>query len=130
MAVSIVGPASAKKGVHVTYLITESNAGPNTAHNVVLSNPVPPSGSSFVGVTTTKGVCTPPKKGRTHHVCARRPRSGSNALSGVSIKITAKAGSNLANVVSAQSTANGAGPATLDPQPSNNSVSLITLVTP
>jgi uncharacterized repeat protein (TIGR01451 family) len=63
VAVSIAGPVSAKKGVQVTYLITVSNAGPNTAHNVVLSNPLP-SGSSFVGVTTTKGTCTPPK--RTH----------------------------------------------------------------
>jgi uncharacterized repeat protein (TIGR01451 family) len=129
VAVSIVGPASAKKGVQVTYLITVANAGPNTAHNVVLTNPIP-SGSSFVGITTTKGTCTSPKKGGPITCALGDLVSGDNALNGVSVKITARAGSNLANVVSAQSTADGAGPATLDPQPSNNSASLITVVTP
>ena len=129
VAVSIVGPASAKKGVQVTYLITVSNAGPNTAHNVVLTNPVP-AGSSFVGVTTTKGTCTPPKKNALITCALGDLVSGENALSGVSIKITAKAGSTLANVFSAQSTADGAGAATLDPQGSNNSASLVTVVTP
>ena len=45
------------------------------------------------------------------------------------VKIDAKVGSTVANVVSAESTANGAGPATADPQGSNNSASLVTAVT-
>jgi uncharacterized repeat protein (TIGR01451 family) len=63
VAVSIVGPASAKKGVHVTYLITVSNAGPDTAHNVVLSNPLP-SGSSL-SASRRRRECAHRRK-RTH----------------------------------------------------------------
>ena len=112
VAVNMTGPASAKKGVQVTYVISVSNAGPDTAHNVVLRDPIP-TGVSALGVTTTKGTCTPPGRGGTI----------SCALGDLA------AGSTIANVVSANSTADGAGTATPDPQPSNNAASLSTIVT-
>jgi uncharacterized repeat protein (TIGR01451 family) len=128
VAVSVTGPTSAKRGTQVAYVITVSNAGPNTAHNVVLTDPIP-SGASFLGVSTSKGTCTPPKKGAPVRCALGDLVSGNNALSAVSVKITAAVGSTVANIVSAESTANGAGPATADPQGSNNSASLITTVT-
>jgi uncharacterized repeat protein (TIGR01451 family) len=52
VAVSLTGPTSAKKGAQVTYVLTVSNAGPDTAHNVVLNNPTP-AGTTFLGIATT-----------------------------------------------------------------------------
>jgi uncharacterized repeat protein (TIGR01451 family) len=128
VAVSIAGPASATRGTQVSYLITVSNAGPDTAHNVVLTNPIP-SGASFLGVSTTKGTCTPPKKGAPITCAIGDLASGDGSTNSVSIKVTAKAGSNIVNIVSANSTANGAGSATSDPDSSNNAMSLSTTVT-
>jgi len=130
VAVSIAGPTSAKKGAQVTYVITVSNTGPDTAHNVVLSDPVP-AGATFLGVTTTAGSCTGPRVGRQGPIrCALGDLvSGGSALSSTAVKVAAKVGSTLANVVSAQSTADGTGSATPDPQGSNNTASLITHVT-
>ena len=45
------------------------------------------------------------------------------------VKIDAKVGSTVANVVSAESTAHAARPATADPQGSNNSASSVTAAT-
>jgi uncharacterized repeat protein (TIGR01451 family) len=128
VAVSISGPASAKKGAQVSYLITVSNAGPDTAHNVVLTNPIP-SGATFLGVSTSKGACTPPKKGGPITCALGDLTVGGGSSNSVSVKVSAKAGSNVLNIVSANSTANGAGSATADPQSSNNSASLSTAVT-
>ena len=128
VAVSVSGPTTAKKGALISYVITVSNTGPDTAHNVVLTNPVP-SGASFVGVSSTKGTCTPPRRGGPITCALGDLAASSNALSSISVKVMAKAGSNIADVVSAQSTANGSGDATPDPQPSNNSASLNTTIT-
>ena len=128
VAVNMTGPASAKKGVQVTYVISVSNAGPDTAHNVVLRDPIP-TGVSALGVTTTKGTCTPPGRGGTISCALGDLAAGSSGVSSVSVKVTARAGSTIANVVSANSTADGAGTATPDPQPSNNAASLSTIVT-
>jgi uncharacterized repeat protein (TIGR01451 family) len=113
----------------VTYVVTVSNLGPSTAHNVVLSSPVA-LGASFMNVSTTRGTCTPPSRRNLTVACALGDLgAGNNALSTVSVKITAKVGSHIATVASAQSTADGAGAATPDPQPANNSASLTTSVT-
>jgi uncharacterized repeat protein (TIGR01451 family) len=128
VAVSINGPASAKKGAQISYVITVSNVGPDTAHNVVLSNPVP-SGASFIGASTTKGTCTPPRRGGPVRCALGDLVAGVNGLSSVSVKVMAKAGSTIAEIASAESIADGAGAATPDPQPSNNSASLATTVT-
>ena len=130
VAVSIAGPTSAKKGAQVTYVITVSNAGPDTAHNVVLKDPVP-AGATFLAISTTAGSCTGPRVGKQGPItCALGDlASGSNAVSSASIKVTAKIGSTIANVATAHSTDDGAGLATADPQESNNTASLITQVT-
>jgi uncharacterized repeat protein (TIGR01451 family) len=107
VAVSIAGPTSAKKGAQISYVITVSNAGPDTAHNVVLTNPVP-TGALFLGVTTTKGTCTP-RRGRPISCALGDLAIGDGSLSSVSIKVVAKVGSTIANLVSAHSTENEAG---------------------
>jgi len=128
VAVSISGPTSAKKGALAGYIVTVSNTG-DTAHNVVLGVPVPV-GASFQGVTTTKGNCTPPARKNPTISCALGDIAGaSNAHITVTLKMTAKAGSSIADVVTANSTADGAGPATPDPNTSNNSAALSTTIT-
>jgi uncharacterized repeat protein (TIGR01451 family) len=121
------GPASAPKGAQVTYLITVSNEGPATAHNVVLTNPLP-SGASFLGITTNRGSCAKPSKGVITCSLGDLAKDGT-AGSAVSLKLTAKVGRTVTNLASAYSTANASGPATPDQDPTNNSASVITAIT-
>ncbi|MEY2516301.1 MAG: hypothetical protein QOJ89_3659, partial [bacterium] len=57
------GPATVAAGAHATYTITVSNAGPSTAHNVAVSDPLP-AGMTFVSMTASAGTsCTTPAVG-------------------------------------------------------------------
>ncbi len=128
---NLSGPASAKKSTQVTYLITVSNVGPSAAHNVVMSSPVP-SGAVFVGVSTSQGSCTKPSPGASKGTITcwlGDLAAGGSSGSSVNIKVNAKAGSSLTEIASAYSTADGSGPATPDPDTSNNWASLTTSVT-
>ncbi len=111
----------------MNYLITVSNDGPAAAHNVVLTNPVP-SGASFLGITTNRGTCAKPSKGVINCFLGDLAKDG-NAGSAVSLKLTAKVGRTVTNLASAYSTANASGPATDDPDTTNNSASVTTAVT-
>jgi hypothetical protein len=113
--------------VQVTYVITVANAGPSTAHNVVLSDPVP-AGVSFVGVKTAKGACTISKAG-TISCSLGDLASGGSVGSVVSVKVTARIGGSVTDLASAYSTSDGAGPATPDPNTANNWATLTTAVT-
>jgi uncharacterized repeat protein (TIGR01451 family) len=126
VSLNLTGPASAAKGRQISYLITVSNAGPSTAHNVVLSDPVP-AGVNFVGATTSKGTCS--HSGGTVKCALGDLASGGSAGSAVNVKITARVGGTITNIASAYSTANNAGPATFDPNTSNNWQPLTTHVT-
>lgn len=129
--VSMTGPTSVSKGAQATYTITVSNAGPSTAHNVVLTSAVP-AGAWFLGVTTTRGTCAHPSSGASKGTisCSLGDlASGGNVGAAVSLKVSAKAGSTITDVASAYSTADGAGAATPDPNTSNNWVSENTTVT-
>jgi uncharacterized repeat protein (TIGR01451 family) len=129
VAVGVGGPTAAAKGAQVTYTVTVSNAGPSTAHNVVLNDPVP-SGTSFVAVSATHGTCAGPSAKKTTISCSLGDlASGGNVGGTVAVKIAAKVGSTVANLVSAYSTADNAGPATADPNTANNFVSVSTTVT-
>jgi uncharacterized repeat protein (TIGR01451 family) len=127
VALTMSGPSSAARGRQVTYVITVSNAGPSTAHNVVMSDPVP-SGAKFLGVTTSRGTCTHSTGGNVKCSLGDLANGGS-AGSAVSVKMTARVGGTVTNVASAYSTADSAGPATFDPNTSNNWKSLSTTVT-
>ncbi len=123
---TMTGPASAPRGAQVTYLITVSNVGPSTAHNVVLSNPVP-SGVKFLGVTTSQGTCGKPSRGTITCWLGDLAKDGS-AGSVATLKLTAQVGSTVTNLASAYSTADAFGSATADPDTSNNWAWLTTTV--
>jgi uncharacterized repeat protein (TIGR01451 family) len=130
VSVQLSGPSSAKKGTQISYLITVANAGPSSAHNVVLTSPVP-AGSTFVGVSTSSGTCSHPSRGASKGTisCSLGDlASGGSAGSAVSVRVTAKVGSTITDIASAYSTDNQAGPATADPDTSNNWKSLSTTI--
>jgi uncharacterized repeat protein (TIGR01451 family) len=52
-----VGPARTERDENVTYTITVTNSGPDTASNVVVTD-VLPAGTTFVSATSTQGTCT------------------------------------------------------------------------
>jgi uncharacterized repeat protein (TIGR01451 family) len=54
LAVTKIGPATVLPGTDITYTITVSNAGPNTARNVVLTDAVP-ANTTFVTEAQTSG---------------------------------------------------------------------------
>jgi uncharacterized repeat protein (TIGR01451 family) len=122
VSLNLSGPSSVKRGAQATYVITVANAGPTGAHNVVLSDPLP-AGMSFVGVSTTRGTCTHPSAGGTKGTitCSLGDLAGgANTGAVVSLKVAAKVGGTVTNLVSAYSTANGGGSATPDPNTNNN----------
>jgi uncharacterized repeat protein (TIGR01451 family) len=130
VSVQLGGPSSAKKETQISYLITVANAGPSSAHNVVLTNPMP-AGSTFVGVSTSKGTCSHPSGGASKGTisCSLGDlAAGGSAGSAVSVRVTAKVGSTITDLASAYSTANKVGPATADPDTSNNWKSLSTTI--
>ncbi len=57
------GPAGVGAGDQATYTLTATNEGPSTAHNVVVSDPLP-AGMTFVSLTASAGTsCTTPAVG-------------------------------------------------------------------
>jgi uncharacterized repeat protein (TIGR01451 family) len=130
VAITISGPSSAARGSQVTYFETISNAGPSTAHNVILKNPVP-SGAAFLAASTTRGQCSTPRVGRTGTITCTLGELAStdSATSAVTIKITAKVGSTISDIASAYSTDDNQGTATPDPNTSNNVTTLSTTIT-
>jgi uncharacterized repeat protein (TIGR01451 family) len=125
---AISGPGSAKRGAQITYVITVSNAGPSSAHNVVLTDPIDV-GASLLGANSTKGSCTVSGKSGTVSCSFGDLAGGGSVGSTVSVKVTAKVGSTIANLASAYSTADAAGAATQDPDTSNTWAALNTSVT-
>jgi uncharacterized repeat protein (TIGR01451 family) len=128
---AISGPASAAPGSQDTYVITVSNAGPSTALNVVMTAQVP-SGTKFVGVSTTRGSCVHPAAGSTSGTIACTLgdlTSGAAGLTSATFKIilTPKGGT-IALVAQAASNATNATAATPDPNLANNAASLSTTV--
>jgi hypothetical protein len=74
---------------------------------------------SFLGVTSTQGTCVLSGKPATIRCSLGDLTSGGSAGHSVSVKLTAKIGSAVTNLISAGSGADGAGPATQDPDTSN-----------
>jgi uncharacterized repeat protein (TIGR01451 family) len=125
--VTMTGPTSAAKGAQVTYQITVVNIGPDTAHNVVLTIPAA-SGATQLAITASQGSCAKPTK-RTISCSLGDLAMNGTAGAAVRIKVTAKIGATVTNTASAVSTVDTAGPATADPDVSNNSAVTTTLVT-
>ena len=115
VTITKTGPTTVSAGQNVTYAIVTTNAGPSTAGSVVVSDPTP-AGLTFVSST---GGCT-----------SAFPCSLGNLTTGQTVTINATfnvpfgfAGTSFTNTATVTSGAN-------DPQPSNNTSSVITTVTP
>jgi uncharacterized repeat protein (TIGR01451 family) len=120
--VSIVktGPPVLPRGFHITYTLTIANAGPATADNVVVTDPLP-SGLRAPSATTTQGTCTV-TSGTVS--CSL----GSLAMGQtVTIRIVAGTGPHIASPMTNTASVTSS---TSDPVTANNSSTAVTVLTP
>jgi uncharacterized repeat protein (TIGR01451 family) len=98
----------------LTYSIVVSNAGPQAAASVLLTDPLP-AGTTFVSCAASQGTCTGPPVGAGGTVVADLGtlNVGASATVTISVRVTASGGS-LVNTATASSP-------TPDPDPANNS---------
>src|SRR5262249_864714 len=109
-------PSPVLSGSNLTHSITVSNAGPNAAQNVTLTDTVP-AGTTFQSVTPA-ACSTPPLHGAGTITCGLgQVASGAKATFVVVVKVTAASGS-VSNTVTVSSP-------TSDPNGANNSATTI-----
>ena len=112
-------PATVAVGANVTYTITVTNNGPESADDVRLSDPIP-AGMTFVSATPSQGTCT----GTALVSCTLGAiASGSSAT--LTVVVTNNSSGTKANVVTV-SNVNGT---EYDPNPTNNVATAVTTVT-
>jgi uncharacterized repeat protein (TIGR01451 family) len=102
----------------ITYTIVVSNAGPESATKVTLTNSVP-AGSTFVSATTTQGTLKTPAAGATGTVTATLGglAKGANATVTLTVNVNPLAGPTLTSTASASHSGS-------DPVPANNSATV------
>ena len=123
LAVSVKeNPNPVPHGTNLTYSLTVTNNGPDTATSTVVSDATPV-GTTFVGFTTSVGTCTAPAVGATGTLSCNvgNPAKGATMTVTMTVKDTAAAGSTLTDTGKASST-------TPDPNTNNNSVTVKTSV--
>lgn len=109
VSITKTGPAAAPPGASITYNITVSNAGPQAASNVVVTD-VLPAGTTFVSATASQGTCS----GTTTVTCTLGAiASGANAT----IALTVLAPLNASTISNTATVANAP---EADPTPGNN----------
>ncbi|HLY27384.1 MAG TPA: choice-of-anchor Q domain-containing protein, partial [Aggregatilineales bacterium] len=128
LAVKASGPATAPPGGTVSYSITLTNSGPDSAQSVTLTDNLPATNISFVSEAQTGGpafVCTKPAAGGTGAVTCTLASFASGATATFTIVAKVKVGTaantilkNTASVTSANT----------DPNGGNNSASVSTTV--
>ena len=126
IALTSTGPASARRSAQVTYQVTVVNAGPDAAHNVVLTDRVS-SSAKLLGAVASSGSCAKPAKG-TVRCTLGNMASGATVRIVVTVKVGAKVGATVSQLASGASVGDGRGAGTVDPDPSNNGASLTTVV--
>ena len=111
------GPSIALRGAPVNYTITVSNAGPQSASNVVVTDTIP-AGTTFVSATPSQGNCT----GTTTITCTL----GSIANGGTAtINLVVNAPPIDGSI---SNTANATNTPEADPTPANNAASTTAIV--
>ena len=116
-------PDPVTAGNNLTYTISASNAGPESAQNAALSDTLPP-GTTFVSLTSSGGwSCTTPAVGSTGTVSCSNPIGGGGASSVFTlvVKIGTAAAARSATPASVSSS-------TFDPVAGNNSATATTTV--
>lgn len=119
------GPGSVSAGTNISYTITVSNSGPDTAFEVTLDDPLPP-GTTFVSLTQNNGpvaACAVPTVGGTGTVSCTFLALANGATAQFTLVIEA------GNITSATNTATVSADSD-DGNPNNDSSTVITTVTP
>src|SRR5262249_27355612 len=109
-------------GTNLKYTLAVTNKGPDSATSTVVSDATP-TGTTFVGFTTSAGTCTAPAVGGTGTLSCKvgNLASGAKVTVSMTVKDTAAAGSTLTNTGRASS-------GTPDLNTKNNSVTVKTTV--
>ncbi|MEU8031737.1 hypothetical protein AB0C13_24355 [Streptomyces sp. NPDC049099] len=115
-------PEPVRPNRNLTYTLTVSNHGPNTADNVVVTDDLP-SNARFVSVTPSQGSCQAPPVGSTDSVRCSLGSLANSASSTTQIVVTVRANRNTTVTNTANVTTS-----TPDPVQSNNSVTIETPV--
>jgi large repetitive protein len=124
VAVTQSASPSVPTGSMLTYSIVVSNAGPQAAQGVSLTDTLPV-GTSFVSATATAGTLTTPRgNGSTVSWSAATLASGPGVTLTLVVKVGARAGATLTNTASVTSSS------PRDPRLANNSASVSTAVLP
>lgn len=105
-------PDPVASGERLTYTVTLTNAGPDGADAVSVSDALP-AGTSFVSATPSQGSCSP-AAGTASCSLGALPNGGSATIT-IVVDVTAEVGVTLSNVVTVNAS-------TADPDLSNNSV--------
>ena len=115
-------PPTIKSGTNLSLTVYIKNNGPDAAATVVTTDAVP-AGTVFVNAHTNNGTCTTPAQGGTGTVTCTAPTlaANTNLMIGMTVKVTAPAGSIVSNTASVTST-------TFDPKKPNNTATKKTTV--
>jgi uncharacterized repeat protein (TIGR01451 family) len=116
-------PDPVPSGAQITYTITVSNTGPETAGNIVVTDTTP-AGTTFVSASASQGTSTTPAAGATGDVtfAIGALASGGTATATVVLTVTAAQGAAVTNTATVTTTA-------LDTNAANNTASVTTNVT-
>ena len=122
LSITNTAPATVNSGSNLTYVIGLTNNGPDTASTVAVSDTTP-TGTTFVSVTTTAGICSAPAVGGTGKVmCKVSSLANAGSLTiNLTVKVTAGSGSTIKDTASVTSI-------TFDPNTKNNSAKAQTSV--
>jgi len=122
LGLTMVGPASVRKGATFTYILTVDNDGGVAASDVSLTDRLP-FGAQYVTATTSQGSClAPAKKVRTVTCDLGSIAADGSATVAITVKAAARAGSFLNNIAYVSGS-------TFDPDAGNNTASLSTAIT-
>ncbi len=123
LALTNSAPTTILSGTHLTYTISVTNHGPNTADQITLTDSVP-RGSTFVSAATSTGSCKTPAVGATSGKITCTVPSLANAASfavSMVVNVTYKSGKTLTDTAAVSSLV-------FDANPSNNTATANTTV--
>ena len=118
LSIGQTGPSSGYAGTNFVYLLNITNRGPSTATSVTVTDVIP-EGASFVSAVNPGGSFSHSNGIVTVNISSL----ASNATRNIAIIVRPLTGGTVSNVASIRSAAD-------EPNPSNNSASLVTTVTP